>query len=218
MNALKEVLRSAARGEESETLALLDKDAELINRQALEGYGFGVGPGWHVVEGWTVLIAASYSGNSSLVNALCTRGANVAAKDRDGLCALMCASFFGHYSCVDILLNNGADPNSKGVQWSAVTGAMQENHLEVGVLLASRGADLGSLKSSSRVRLETAWRWARRCPVMSFVTGCRFRPLAGKRGWVPPAEGLSLEQRERARRHTLVFSSDLLLRLIVSFL
>jgi hypothetical protein len=60
-------------------------------------------------------------------------------------------------------------------------------------------------------------RWARRWPMISFVTGCRFRPLAGRQGWVHP-EGLSLEQRERARRRTLVFSSDVLLRLIVSFL
>ena len=60
-------------------------------------------------------------------------------------------------------------------------------------------------------------RWARRWPVMLFVAGCRFRPLAGRQGWVPP-EGLSLEQRERARRRSLVFSSDVLLRLIVSFL
>ena len=54
--------------------------------------------------------------------------------------------------------------------------------------------------------------------MMLFVTGCRFRPLAGKQGWVPPPEGLSFEQRERARRRSLVFSSDVLLRLIVSFL
>jgi hypothetical protein len=60
-------------------------------------------------------------------------------------------------------------------------------------------------------------RWARRLPIMLFVTGCRFRPLAGKQGWILP-ESLSLEQRERARRRSLVFSSDVLLRLIVSFL
>ncbi len=61
-------------------------------------------------------------------------------------------------------------------------------------------------------------RWTRRWPVMLFVAGCRFRPLAGKQGWIPPPEGLSLEQRIMARRRSLVFSSDLLLRLIVSFL
>ena len=80
--------------------------------------------------------------------------------------------------------------------------------------------------ASRRARLAAAWRagphpsqrWARRLPVMLFVTGCRFRPLAGKLGWDPPPEGLSLEQRERARRRSLVFSSDVLLRLVVSFL
>jgi hypothetical protein len=65
--------------------------------------------------------------------------------------------------------------------------------------------------------IQQSIRWARRLPMMNFVTGCRFRPLTGKQGWIPP-EGLSLEQRERALRRTLVFSSDVLLRLIVSFL
>jgi len=68
-----------------------------------------------------------------------------------------------------------------------------------------------------RAALLSAWNWARRLPMMLFVTGCRFRPLAGKKGWIP-IEGLSLEQRKRARRRSLVFSSDVLLRLIVSFL
>jgi hypothetical protein len=53
--------------------------------------------------------------------------------------------------------------------------------------------------------------------MMLFVTGCRFRPLADKQGWIPPKD-LSVEQRKSARLRSLVFSSDVLLRLIVSFL
>jgi len=62
--------------------------------------------------------------------------------------------------------------------------------------------------------IQRSIRWNRRWPFMSVMAGCRFRPLIGKQGWIPP-EGLSLE---RARLRSLVFSSDLLLRLIVSFL
>jgi hypothetical protein len=62
--------------------------------------------------------------------------------------------------------------------------------------------------------IQRSIRWNRRWPFMSVMAGCRFRPLIGKQGWIAP-EGLSLE---RARLRSLVFSSDLLLRLIVSFL
>jgi len=183
-----------------------------------------------------------------LARGLLARGASVGARDGDGCDSTWYASESGNLALVTLLLDHGGDPCTRNeYDWPALWAAARYGHLAVCLLLLSRGADLTAVMvgrtalgmygenarpplspevlAEHRAALTAAWRagphpsqrWGRRLPVMLFVAGCRFRPLAGRQGWVPP-EGLSLEQRERARRRSLVFSSDVLLRLIVSFL
>ena len=74
--------------------------------------------------------------------------------------------------------------------------------------------------------IQRSIRWNRRWPFMSVMAGCRFRPLAGRLEEIRQMlaqgsktdESQSLEVLQRARRRSLVFCSDVLLRLIVSFL
>ena len=170
------------------------------------------------------LMYASSYGQIAAATVLLDRGADVLARSQGQYTALHFAAFYDHPEVCELLLSRGSD-------LTAVTSGNRTPLNQYGIyehpplspaVLASRRARLlaagraGPHPSQVQRRRDEAW--ARRWPVMLFVTGCRFRPLAGKQGWVPPPEGLSLEQRERARRRSLVFSSDVLLRLIVSFL
>jgi len=162
---------------------------------------------------------ASENGNLALVTLLLDHGGDPCTRNEYDWPALWAAARYGHLAVCLLLLSRGAD------LMAVMDGHTERTALQWYDLYA--GLDLSpAVLASSRARLEAAWRagphssqrWARRWPAMLFVTGCRFRPLAGKQGWVPPPEGLSLEQRQRARRRSLVFSSDVLLRLIVNFL
>jgi len=207
--------------------------------------------------GCDAIYHASYRGNVAMVTLLLDRGGDPCTRDINGSTALMMAAWRGHLAVCLLLLSRGADLT---VVWEGNTALTMygEN---------ARPSLSPEVLAEGRAALLTAWhagphpsqRWARRWPMMSFVTGCRFRPLVGRQGWVPPKglsleqiesaqresarqlafisfmtgsrflpfagkqgwvppEGLSLEQRERVRRRTLVFSSEVLLRLIVSFL
>ena len=230
------LLNRAEQGHTQAVLAAVDQDGRLATRAG----GFRQTLMHRACEGG--------GGHVELVRGLLARGASVGARDGFSCDATYYASCSGNVALVTLLLDNGGDENTiDDFGKPALRTAAYEGHLAVCLLLLSRGADLSAVKygrtalglygervypplgpevlAEHRAALEAAWRagphpsqpWARRLPVMLFVAGCRFRPLAGRQGWVPP-EGLSLEQRERARRRSLVFSSDVLLRLIVSFL
>jgi hypothetical protein len=166
-----------------------------------------------------VYYAASYN-HLAIVDLLldnsadpCGRGLNYTALGR--------AAQKGYLEMCILLLSRGAD----------LTALMRYRQPESLTALERYGEETNmneEQKEEGRLAMIKAWehgphpiqqaiRWNRRWPFMSVMTGCRFRPLPGRQGLIPP-EGLSLEQRERSRRRSLVFSSDVLLRIIVSFL
>ena len=174
--------------------------------------------------GMDALMHASYYDHVAAATVLLDRGADVLARDDEQRTALHLAAMKDKPEMCDLLLSRGSD----------LTAVNRDNQTSLDMYGRNANPRPSPAERVSRLaRLEAAWSagphpsqvqrrrdeaWARRWPVVLFVTGCRFRPLAGKQGWVPPPEGLSLEQRERARRRSLVFSSDVLLRLIVGFL
>jgi hypothetical protein len=167
--------------------------------------------------GMDALMNASWCGQVAAAAVLLDRGADVLAISDQRDAALHCAAYRDKPEMCELLLSRGSD----------LTAVNDDDQTPLDMYGRNANPRPSPAELASRLaRLEAAWRagphpsqrWARRWPMMLFVTGCRFRPLAGKQGWVPPTEGLSLEQRERARRRSLVFSSDVLLRLIVSFL
>ena len=194
----------------------------------------------------TLLMVASMRENYDMVAGLLKRGAIIHFTG-EYWNPLVNISTRGRIDIMHLLLDYGADPCWSNDQETALILAAERGYYEMCLLLLLKGANLMehckygtaltrygffsnqlSLQEiqEQKASLEAAWRagphpsqrWARRLPVMLFVAGCRFRPLSGKQGWIPPPEGLSFEQWIMARRHTLVFSSDVLLRLIVSFL
>jgi hypothetical protein len=62
--------------------------------------------------------------------------------------------------------------------------------------------------------------WTRRWPMMSVMTGCGFRPLAIRLLEMHLALPIALDTPEQRRAHymQIIFRSDRLLRMIVSFL
>jgi len=162
---------------------------------------------------------ASGSGNVDVVTLLLDHGGDVNTRNNMHCTALMFAAQKGHLAVCLLLLARGADLMIVSKLGSTALESYGRNvypPLSPEVLAEGRAAMIKAWEHGPHP-IQQSIRWARRLPIMLFVTGCRFRPLDGKQGWIPP-EGLSLEQRERARRRILVFSSDLLLRLIVSFL
>jgi ankyrin repeat protein len=58
-------------------------------------------------------MCASYRGHKEVVEFLIQKGADIEAKDNDGMTALMKASFMGRKEIVELLIQNGADVNQK---------------------------------------------------------------------------------------------------------
>jgi len=171
---------------------------------------------------WDALMCACSKNHITVVNFLLEKGANPCSGDGYKT-ALGLAAENGYHEVCLLLISKGADLMAIHNRGS-LSQALDSRRTILSCY--GRHSSLNPTeKSIKRAELTNAWyngphpsqRWIRRLPIMLFVTGCRFRPLFGRQGWIP-SEGLSQEQRERSRRRTLVFSSDVLLRLIVSFL
>ena len=98
----------------------------------------------------SALIRAAEKGNLGEVRALLAKGANVNARDKDGITALMMAASGGHLDVVRVLLAQGADVNAKvnnaqtgGVDWTALSWA-SGHHPEVVLELLDKGADINA--------------------------------------------------------------------------
>ena len=96
----------------------------------------------------------SFKNESSEAHRLCmlkcirelVNEANVNAKDKDGMTALMCASRYGHKEVVEILIQASVDINAKGEKdWTALSWAIndgQYGHTEIVEILIAAGADI----------------------------------------------------------------------------
>jgi len=120
--------RNASDGETALVLAAVDIDPSLATRA--DGHGY------------TLLICACDHANPLLAQGLLEKGANVHAQNSHGWDALMTASKAGCIKVCTLLLNNGAHPDSNNKHLSALSLAAHYNHLQVCLLLISRGANL----------------------------------------------------------------------------
>ena len=110
------------------------------------GVEFRVGDGddrvW-VGRGYTAIMAASSGGHAGLVKELALLGANVHALDEDGKDALMLASYRGRVAVCSVLLDHGAVRTTTYINgWTALHCSAFNAHLQVGLLLCSKGADV----------------------------------------------------------------------------
>jgi hypothetical protein len=143
---------------------------------------------------YTALGRAAENGYLEMCILLLSRGANLTALMRDG-----------QLNSLTALELYGREPN------------MSEEQKQEGRLAMTKAWEKGPHP------IQRSIRWKRRWPFMSVMAGCLFRPLADRREEMlaqgsKTDESQSLELRESARRRSLVFRCDLLLRLIVSFL
>lgn len=87
--------------------------------------------------GVTVLMVACVQGNVALAEDLIRRGANVNARDNEGLTALIyaCLEGAGNYEIVTLLLRNGADADVKVRGLKAINFARAAGHYQIADLL-----------------------------------------------------------------------------------
>ncbi len=89
----------------------------------------------------TRLMSLSRKGDAERVSFLLKVGAEVGARDADGLTALHCASELGHEPLVRLLLDKGADVGARDRWgWTALHLAISEGHVAVAILLREAGA------------------------------------------------------------------------------
>ena len=90
------------------------------------------------------LIQAAKDGNLSAVQAALSDGAEINARDKSGVPALMWAANNGHTQVVKLLLERRADVNVKKIDTgvTALMMASHEGHTEVVKLLLDKGADV----------------------------------------------------------------------------
>ena len=86
------------------------------------------------------LIDAAMDGNFEKVKLLIEKGADIDAKDNDGVTALMYVSRAGDLEIAKYLVENGADVNAKDKEgWSVLMEASYEGHLKVVKYLIENG-------------------------------------------------------------------------------
>ncbi len=119
------------------------------SRETLELLAAGGGRVTANVGGYTVLMAAAYSGDLDAVTWLVERGADVNARSEAGCTALNGAAISGNAAIVKLLLDRGADPNiryqepdSIGDFQTPLMNAAWHGHGECVALLIEHGADV----------------------------------------------------------------------------
>ena len=99
------------------------------------------------VQAHAAIHQAVADGEIERVKLLISEGADVNAKDENGLTPLHHAGREGHKEIVELLLTHGADVNIGGADYNrtAAEFAMWSNHTEIVQLLVSKGADISPL-------------------------------------------------------------------------
>ncbi len=105
----------------------------------------GADPTFQDKNGWSALLREALKENYPKIAEflIIKHGADVNAKDKHGLTALMYASRFNHPEIAKLLLDKGADPNLQNNEgWTALMYASRFNNLRIAKLLIEKRADL----------------------------------------------------------------------------
>lgn len=101
------------------------------------------------IAGCTALILAAMYGHPSVVQWLCSVGANMHIKDTAGETALIKAACFGHSSVLDALCSRDADINAKNkFGWTALIRSAMSGDAAMASKLCSTGSDLNAEDNS----------------------------------------------------------------------
>ena len=144
---LRQLLLDCYNANNNAVMACLDESPGLIN----ESWNFDLidlGDGKWIQPRDSSIMCAVLGGNEELVIELANRGC-------DRLCdALWLAAREGLVGIVKLLLDRGCDPNTRTSYSTALGIAVQNAHVEVSLLLISRGADLMALVHRNRTALD----------------------------------------------------------------
>lgn len=106
------------------------------------------------------LILVAIYGHTGTMRSLLNKGADVDARDRNGMTVLMLAAREGRQNSVKILLDKGADVNAKGVGeqegWTALMYAIREGHVKIVKFLLNKDADVNAKDKDGRTALSLA--------------------------------------------------------------
>jgi serine/threonine-protein phosphatase 6 regulatory ankyrin repeat subunit B len=134
------LLRAARNGYTGDIKKLLDQGVDIEARNPSDG--------------WSPVFWAAVRDNAPAVKLLASRGANIEARDRKGLTALMCAARWGHSEGVVALLDAGANIEAvDGNGWSALMWAAFKGQSEMAAFLLDRGAVLETRDIDGRTPL-----------------------------------------------------------------
>ena len=102
----------------------------------------------------TAIIWAAFNGSLATVTLLFNRGANIHARDNEGLNALMCASWNNHADIVTILADKGTDINVRNIYGQdALLLAAQDGYINVALELIARQADARVVDNDNQTAL-----------------------------------------------------------------
>lgn len=104
------------------------------------------------------LIDAAMDGNFEKVKLLIEKGADIGAKDNDGVTALMYVSRAGDLEIAKYLVENGTDINAKDSDWgyTALIYAAEYVNLEIVQFLIESGADVNIKNNDGKTSLDLA--------------------------------------------------------------
>ena len=121
----------------------IDKDPDIVHRIG--------GPSLRML-----IHEACIGGRLELVKALIARGSPVDPYERGMYSCVYYAASYNHLAVVSLLLDNGADPCSRGLNYTALGRAAEKGYLEICILLLTRGANLTALMRDGQPNSLTA--------------------------------------------------------------
>jgi ankyrin repeat protein len=151
------LLTASARAGEVEEACDVIKRGDLITLKVLVSKNPKLVNAKESKSGGTPLQVATGIGNRSIVTYLLSNGADVNAKDNDGVTALHVAAAFNRYNEASLLIAKGADVNARDKDGLApLHQAASKGFKKVVVLLLAKGADVNALSKDGRTPLKMA--------------------------------------------------------------